>query len=237
MINNLFINIFSVVFNRRGPNKYDRNWEDENAYSKPTRGGARGGGPRGGGGRGRRSSSPGTEELEVQDEEQFPALSSAPPRRGAPRGRGRGSGTPHKDIEFHRQQYSNQKLTEASPPPAPPKANVAPVSVSPSVPPAPTNQPTRSGRGGRGATNSSRPNKGGSGRFVEGRGRGRGQGTNDKYERRSYKSRDDPMHDDEDNHLESNLKNLSIKDAEPVMSRDFRRQPQNSKLFYIAVVF
>lgn len=211
-----------ICLYRRGPNKYDRNWEDENAYSKPTRGTR--GGVRGAG-RGK-ASSPGLEELEVQDEEQFPALSSAPPRKGAPRGRGRG-GTPNKDVEYHRQQYSNQKFTESSP-----VANSAtsPKPVSPTAPPAPTNQPTRGGRGGRGTSNTGRPNRGGSGRFVESRGRGRGQATNEKYERKTYVSRDDPREmQEEDGHLESNLKNLSIKDTEPVMSRDFRRQPQNSK--------
>ncbi|XP_059477603.1 protein CASC3 [Neocloeon triangulifer] len=127
----------------RGPNKYDRNWEDENAYSKPSRGGAvvgRGGGPRRQSDGGRLSErSEGTEEIQVDSEKQFPSL---PPKRNSDGPRGR-KGAPGKEREVVLEEES---------------------------PPKPTNQPTKSGRG-RGVGPSGRIIRG-SGRIIEGRGRG-----------------------------------------------------------------
>ncbi|CAB3373246.1 Hypothetical predicted protein [Cloeon dipterum] len=173
----------------RGPNKYDRNWEDETAYSKPTRGGgapSRGAGPRrqSEGGRPSSEGGDGPEDIQVENEKQFPSLPAKKVLNPRPR-----KGTPGRDRE-----------------PVPEEE----------VPPRPTNQPTKSGRG-RGGGPSGRIIRG-TGRTIEGRGRG-GKG--------SAPFRD--MKDDGADRivrLENNIKNLSIKDPnmEPIQSRDFRRQ-------------
>ncbi|XP_063610025.1 uncharacterized protein LOC134783947 isoform X1 [Penaeus indicus] len=56
----------------RGPNKYTRNWEDLDAYAKPTRGGT----VRGGIGRGGNRSWTGSRKT-LENEEEFPALNSS----------------------------------------------------------------------------------------------------------------------------------------------------------------
>ncbi|KAF4520537.1 hypothetical protein B566_EDAN008736 [Ephemera danica] len=205
----------------RGPNKYDRNWEDENAYSKPTRGGGgRGGLRRSNDGldRGSKPSSVGEEELDL-DEEEFPALSAAPPRRGAPRSRG-GRG-PREFESSQRQQARSQKAVESMPPRA-----LTPPSVSHTMantPPAPTNEPTRSGRG--------KPRIGGSGRFVESRGKNRGtaQVPSDRHEKRNIPGpREDVKREPrrENVNLELEMKNLSMKD-DAQTNRNYRGQAPN----------
>ena len=62
---------YFILFNRRGPNKYTRNWEDFDAYSKPsTRGGKREGGPTSVG-RGRGGRRVGN----INSEKEYPSLS------------------------------------------------------------------------------------------------------------------------------------------------------------------
>jgi hypothetical protein len=166
------------------------------------------------------------------NEEEFPELSSSLPRRGAPRGRA-GRGRPTREFESsQRQQARNQKAAE--PPTQVAQLPQARPTTPPVAPPAPTNEPTRSGRGKPVRT-------AGSGRFVESRGKGRGHAPpiidrNDKRNLPIPKEDARREHRKENINLENEMKNLSMHEGETIVSRDFRRQPTNSKFLLLFII-